>query len=356
MHLAAKLNKPAVTGTPVMNAQGAIIRNSVRRASLDLQTVVVEQSPENDILRATGRVTVDQSRVYSISSGVSGWIREVKDHAVGSRVEKGETLASYYSPELTAMEQAYLVATERMSGAMKQLAAQGTESAAARLRNSGMGEKQVAEIASTRRVPANIDVTAPADGFIVSRDAAVGERFDKGKELYRLADLSHVWIEAEVSDSEARNVKPGMPVVVTLPSSGVALKAQVGPVLPQFQSGSRKKMLRLDAENPGFVLRPGMIVDLKFETRVDPALSIPVDALLNTGVTKQVFVAHASGDIETRQVTTGSLSANRVEILRGLKAGERIVASARYMLDSESQLSSEASAPLEPSRASQPQP
>jgi Cu(I)/Ag(I) efflux system membrane fusion protein len=227
-----------------------------------------------------------------------------------------------------------------MGSTTKQLAAPGTQSTSARLRNYGMGDQQIAEIASTHQMPENVNIVSPANGFIIARNVASGQRFDKSVELYRIADLSHVWIMAEVVESEAQYLRHGIKASVRLPGSGGELQARVSSVLPQFDPTSGTVNVRLEAGNPSYELRPGMLVDLEIKVKIPVGLEVPADALLDAGTEQRIYVQRDDGNFEPRAVKTGMRVGDRVEVLSGLDAGDRVVVEGTFLLDSESRLKS----------------
>jgi multidrug efflux pump subunit AcrA (membrane-fusion protein)/YHS domain-containing protein len=165
-----------------------------------------------------------------------------------------------------------------------------------------------------------------------------GQRFEKGFEWYRIADLSRVWVLADLFRNEAEHVRPGMKVRVTIPETKKTLSAVVSTVLPQFDATSRTLKVRLELENPGYTLKPDMFVDLEIPITLAPAMAVPADAVLDSGLKKTVFVDLGKGFFEPREVEIGWRLGNRVEITNGLKPGERIVTSGNFLIDSESKL------------------
>jgi YHS domain-containing protein len=190
----------------------------------------------------------------------------------------------------------------------------------------------------TRKVPDSIFAVAPADGIIIARNISSGLRFEHGAEFYRSADISRVWIMADVFENEARYYRPGMIAKVTAPQLGKTLRARVSEVLPQFDPVTRTLKVRLEAENPGFILRPDMFVDVELPVSVPAGVSVPVDALLDSGRAKRVFIDHGDGFFEPREVETGARFDDRVVIVKGLKEGERVVVTGTFLVDSESRL------------------
>ena len=174
---------------------------------------------------------------------------------------------------------------------------------------------------------------------MLARNVSIGQRIDRGDELYRIADLRRVWILADVSGPVAARVRPGTTVRVSIPGEAVSLGARVSTdVLPQFDAVTQAVRLRLEAENPDYLLRPGMFVDVDVPITLPPAIAIPVEAVRDSGLEKIVFVEHGTGDFESRPVRTGWRFGGHVEIVDGLVPGERIVVSGVFLLDSESRL------------------
>jgi RND family efflux transporter MFP subunit len=165
-----------------------------------------------------------------------------------------------------------------------------------------------------------------------------GQQFEKGFEWYRLANLDRVWVLADLFPNEAGDMKPGMKARVTLLDQKKEFHATVAKVLPQFDPNSRTLQVRLELDNPGYVLRPDMFVDVEFPVTLPPALTVPADAILDSGLRKTVFVDRGNGFFEPRQVETGWRHGDRVEITKGLEPGERIVISGTFLVDSESRL------------------
>jgi len=159
-------------------------------------------------------------------------------------------------------------------------------------------------------------------------------------EFYRVADLSRVWVVAEVFEQDATNLRPGVPAQITLPSEGRRLPAHLTDSLPQSESGGGTVKLRLEVENPKVVLRPNMLVDVELPVRLPPAVTVPLDALVDSGEKARVYVEHGEGVFEPREVEAGWRTGDRVEILHGVQTGEHVVVSATFLVDSESRLKS----------------
>jgi membrane fusion protein, copper/silver efflux system len=326
---------------------GTVKISPSKQQTIGIRLGVVEKTSALHTLRILGRVAPDETRVYRINAAVDGWITETPFNTVGSLVKKDERLASFYSPEFLGAQQAYLYAL----GAMDRYQATGKETPSQieltkvniqqykdSLKNQGMSDLQIEEIAKARQYTEKIHIISPADGFILVRNVSPGERFEKGKELYRIADLSRVWILADIYENEAQYLQPGKSVRASLPHQKKTLQAKVSNVLPQFDPATRTLKVRLEADNPGYMLRPDMFVDVELPVTLPPTISVPADAVLDSGLKKTVFVDLGNGYFEPREVETGWRIGNQVEIVKGLKAGERIVVSGNFMIDSESRL------------------
>jgi multidrug efflux pump subunit AcrA (membrane-fusion protein)/YHS domain-containing protein len=307
----------------------------------------VEKAPQQYALRTLGRVAADETRVYRINAAVDGWIRKTFDNATGSLVKKDEILASFYSPDFLGAQQAYIFAvgslgryqsTGKETSGQISLTRANIQQYKDSLRTLGMGDRQIEEVGRTRLYTENIHITAPVNGFLLARSISPGERFDKGKELYRIADLSRVWILADLFEKEAPDLLPGTEVRVSLPYKRKVFQATVTNVLPLFDGASRTVKVRMEADNTGYFLRPDMFVDIELPVELPAAITVPVDAVLDSGLKKTVFVDRGNGFFEPREVETGWRHGNLVEIVKGLEPGEKIAISGNFLIDSESRL------------------
>lgn len=319
-----------------------------KQQMIGVRTGVVEKASVEHFIRTIGRVAPDEKRFYRLVAGADGWIRETYNNDTGTLVKKDERLASFYSPQFRAAQLGYLStlgapedrfpATGRPGIAPSQQLSITVQTYVDSLESLGMSEQQIKELSSTKQMADKVFIMAPASGFILSRNVSPGQRFDKGFEWYTMADLSRVWILADLFPIQAVDPKPGMKARITLPDQKKEFQATVAKVLPQFDSNSRTLKVRLELDNPGYVLRPDMFVDVEFPVTLAPALTVPADAILDSGLRKTVFVDRGNGFFEPREVETGWRYGNRVEITKGLEEGERIVISGNFLIDSESRL------------------
>jgi RND family efflux transporter MFP subunit len=192
------------------------------------------------------------------------------------------------------------------------------------------------EIARTRQVVREIELRSPAAGVVTSRNMYTGLRFDRGAELAAIADLSHVWVLVDLFGNEARDLRAGQAARVSLPGEGKHLAGKFTNSLPQVDATTRVLAARLELDNPGYSLKPDMLVDVEFDVAVPAAIVVPVDAIADTGLKKTVFVDRGNGFFEPRQIETGVRLGERVVVEKGLSPGERIVVSGNFLIDSES--------------------
>jgi Cu(I)/Ag(I) efflux system membrane fusion protein len=337
-------------------APGTVNIDDDRRQLFGIRLASVEKTSGAGNIRVLGRVVPEDKRVYRVDAGMDGFIRETFDDSLGTLVKKDQKLATYYGPDALSVASGFLAATTGIPGAAGKdgnrtipypgaVSRQGVSSVqgyADRLRNLGMSDYQIKQIADNRQLPESIDIVAPADGFIISRTISPSQHFDRGVEFYRIADLSHVWIEAEITSADSVRIHPGTIAQVTLAGQAKTFSARITNVLPEVDSATRILKLRLECDNPGFVLRPDMFVDVALPTSMPAGLTIPVDAVIDTGEGQRVFVERGSGEFESRAVETGWEAGDRVQVLKGLSEGERVVSEGAFLVDSESRLKSSA--------------
>jgi Cu(I)/Ag(I) efflux system membrane fusion protein len=342
----AKDTSPVLPPAPVVLASPGPVPSGLAFAP-------VERGGAALTLRAIGRVLPVDTRIYKIDGSIDGQIRNTFNDSVGTLVKKDQRLATFYAPEFLPAATGYMAAVQGVKGAIAKdgarfnpefpgiIAKEGPRSIQGykdRLRNFGMSPLQIQQIADRREVPEVIDIVSPADGVILSRTISPGEHVGHHAEFYRIADLGQVWVVAEVDEQAARYLSPGTSARVTLAAQGRQLPARVAASLQQSETGGRTVKLRLEVENPALLLRPEMVVDVALPVRMPSALTVPADALVFTGQRARVYVASAEGAVEPREVETGWRSAGRVEIVKGLRIGERVVLSAAFLADSESRL------------------
>jgi membrane fusion protein, copper/silver efflux system len=313
---------------------GTVIISPEKQQMIGVRTGVAEKSVITTKLRFLGRVAADETRIFKVKAAVDGIIRQVYPGTTGSMVKKGQPLASYYSPDIYAAEQGYLIAvsSDRYGS---NLQVQVNES---RLLYLGMSSSQIEELKKKGQILENIVLLSPATGFVIGRDVSPELRFQKGEELYRITALDRVWIFADIYENEARHFRPHAVAIVSHPQLGKELRAQISNIPPLFDATTRTLRVRLETDNPGFILRPDMFVDLELPVKMPPAVVVPSEAIIFSGLKKTIFMDLGNGYFEPREVQTGWRLGNNIEITKGLKPGERIVISGNFLIDSESKL------------------
>jgi len=319
-----------------------------RQQAIGIRLGVVSRSAGTRLLRTTGRVAADENRTYPIVAAVSGWIRNVESVATGDVVKKDQVLASFFAPDaqFEMAQQSYYTGLEmlyREAGTQRQSHDSGRaveliERVADGLRNLGVSNSQIREMAKRREVVHDIRVASPVDGVVLTRSVASGLRFERGFEFYRIADLNRVWILVDVYRDQLPFIRHGASARITTAAESRALSATVSPSEPMFDEATLTLKVRLEAANPRRALKPGMFVDVEFRVDLPPTLVVPADAVVDSGLRKTVFVDCGNGHFEPRLVETGSRIGDDVEVTKGLEAGERIVISGTFFVDSESRM------------------
>lgn len=310
----------------------------------------LERNTTSHPLRLFGQVVPDETRVYSLNASMEGSIREITGVTTGSIVRRDQRLASFFSADMRSALQSYITALDvrdqdpavRKSSNIV-IAAGSTPDRNAqytveRLRGMGMSPLQLEEMRRKREVPLTIDILAPADGVVLARNITLGQKFDRGAEWFRIANLDRVWILADLLEGDVPLARPGAIARVKVPGRRGELTAVVSRVPPQFDPASRTMKVRLEVENPGALLRPEMYVDVELQIERPEAVTVPVDAVVDSGLRRTVFVEIAEGVFEPRSIETGWRTGSRVEVVSGLEPGDRIVVSGAFLVDSESQL------------------
>jgi RND family efflux transporter MFP subunit len=326
--------------------EGSVQITPEKQQLIGVEYGTVDYESVSGALRAVARVTIDETKVSKVNSKLEGWLEQVFVDSVGGQVKKGDPLVTIYSPEALATQQEYLLAIKgqtmmhdspvhEMLGSTDNLVA----AAKKRLELWDITDRQIAAIAETGRPVQYLTLYAPASGFVMERNAYAKQRIMPDTVLYNITDLSSVWVVADVFEYEASNVRIGQPAALTLAYlPGRTFRGHVSYILPAIDPATRTVKVRIEFANPEFLLKPEMYGEVEFQTGGSRRLVVPQTAVLNSGDHQTVFVDRGNGYFEPRDVKIGAQSGGRTEILRGLKAGERIVISGNFLIDSESQL------------------
>ncbi|MGA2118531.1 MAG: efflux RND transporter periplasmic adaptor subunit [Bryobacteraceae bacterium] len=296
-------------------------------------------------IRAVARVALDETRVAKVQPRLEGWIDRVFADFTGKYIRQGDPLLTFYSPDAVATEQEYLLALRAQQVAhegMPGMAAHGDSLLAAARKRLELWDIPTAQIDAMARAGKPIEsltLNAPVSGFVIERNAFPKQHVTPDTALYTIADLSKVWVIADVFEYEAAGIRLGQGAAFTLDYlPGRVFYGRVSYILPEVDAATRTLKVRIALDNPGIVLKPDMFGQVELAIGTARRLVVPQSALLDSGDRKTVFVDRGTGSFEQREVQTGDTSGDRVAILSGLKAGERIVTSGNFLLDSESRL------------------
>jgi RND family efflux transporter MFP subunit len=335
-----------------------------RMQEIGVTTAVVEMKDVNDELQAPGSVAIDEQRLSYVQTRFPGWIKSVFANATYQYVKKGQKLFTIYSPDLVSTEQEYLLAKKNQASVSEHMhgtpAEEGNwllQAAAERLRRYDMPEAEIAQLEKSGTASHEIAVESPALGYIIERNAMPNAYVQPDTKLYTIADLSTVWIYANVPQADVGRLKPGDRGQVSVDAyPGRKFNGRIDQILPDVDATTRTVRVRLVMSNPGILLKPGMYVNVDIAAPLGRQLVIPASGVLQSGTHQIAFLDKGQGSLEPRMIETGSRLDGSVVVLKGLKAGDRIVSSANFLLDSEAQLQSSMSGYLPPQPpASSPQ-
>lgn len=304
--------------------------------SLDIRLETVGREPLRQTVRAVATLAPDESRISHVHTRVAGWLEQLDVNTTGEVVRAGQPLARIFSQELLSSQTEYLAA--RRSTAASGIASAVLASGRTRLGVLGMTPAEIDAIERSGEARRLVTVVAPRSGIVVNRGVTAGTAVDPSTTLLTIADLSRIWVFAEIPEAGIPAVRVGTRARLDFPASGLApFVARVEFLYPTLTERTRTLRVRLSAANPRGVLRPGLYGSAVFETTGQPVITVPRDAVVDTGLRQHVFVA-AGDRFEPRSVTLGVQLADRVEVREGLREGEQVVASGVFLLDSESRL------------------
>lgn len=333
-------------GRMVEVAPGAVQISPERRQLIGVKTGPVEMRRLRKTIRANGRVDFDEKRLATVSSKVGGWVEELWVDYTGAYVKKGAPLLALYSPELVATQEEYLAA-RRASGELAaspypEVAAGGraiAEAARRRLQLWDVSAEEIREIERTGAARKTLTLHSPYAGFVLERMVTRGMRIDPGMSLYRLADLSVVWVLADVYESDLPHMRRGQAAAVRATAlPGRTLPARVVYIYPTLDPQTRAVRVRLELANPDGRLKPEMFAQVEIAVDLGERLAVPESAVIDTGVRRVAILERVEGVFEPREIETGVRAEGWVEVVKGLAAGERLVTSANFLIDSESRL------------------
>jgi RND family efflux transporter MFP subunit len=344
----------SASGTPVppqsdpsaADPRAAITLDLRRQQLIGVRTAPVERAAMARMIRTVGTVRYDETRLADVNLKVEGWIRDLHVDYTGKSVSRGDPLFTMYSPELLATQQEYLLALRsrdqlRQSQIpdVRERAERLVESARMRIELWDLPADQLQALEETRQPQTAVTFRSPVNGYVIEKQALEGMHVTAGQTLFKIADLSRVWVEADVYEQEGPLMKAGQRATVTLDAyPGEPFAGRIVYIYPFVEENTRTVKVRFELANRNGRLKPGMYANVELEVPVGMSTTIPANALLDSGSRQLVFVAEGDGYFQPRDVKVGQQLGDRAQILEGLKPGEQVAVGATFFLDSESQL------------------
>jgi Cu(I)/Ag(I) efflux system membrane fusion protein/cobalt-zinc-cadmium efflux system membrane fusion protein len=336
----------SVSGALADPAPAPLQISSQRLQSIGVRTGEVERRSVDDRILTTGNVTVDETKLAYVQTRFSGFIQKVFVNATYQYVRKGQPLFTIYSPELVSTERELLVAKQNQRELARSSdpevardAASLIDASAERLKQWDIPQREISRLGTDGRVQQDLEIDSPVSGYVTDREALPNKYVQPDTRLYTVTDLSTIWVLAQVFQNDLGRLKIGDLASLTVDAyPGRTFSGRVDFVYPDVDMTTRTARVRLKFPNPDLKLMPGMFVNVSLKVPMGEQLVIPATGVLQTGTRQIVFVDRGSGNLEPREVQLGAQVDDQFIVLHGLQAGERIVTSANFLIDSESQL------------------
>ena len=327
-------------------APGTVQISPERQQLIGVKIGTVEIRPLEKVIRTVGRIDYDEKRITTVSLKVGGWIEDLYVDFTGKYVRKGEPLLTIYSPELVSTQEEYLLALAAKKSLAKssfpEVAGSGgslAESARRRLRLWDITDEEIKNLEETGKAKRTLTLYAPFTGFVLEKSAYKGMNVMPGIALFKLADLSVVWLYADIYEYELPFTRLGQDATIQLSYiPGEMFKGRVIYIYPSLNPETRTAKVRFEFLNPHEKLKPEMYANVEIKVHLGQKLAVPEGAIIDTGLRQMAIVDKGSGYFEPREVKVGSKVDDYYEVIKGLKAGERVVTSANFLIDSESKL------------------
>lgn len=317
-----------------------------RLQSIGVKFQEAVRRPLDKLIRTVGRVEIDERLMGRVNLKFEGWIEELLVSAIGDRVKKGQRLFTIYSPDLVATQEEYLLALQSYRELGKSEfpeVARGAkellDATRRRLQLWDIQKNHIQDLERTGTVLRTLPIHSPATGTVIRMEARAGTFVTPGTELYFIADLSRIWIQADIYEYELPFIKLGQDASVALSyDPNTKLHGHVAFIYPTLDPKTRTVKVRFELDNPGEILKPGMYANVELKVPLGTKLVVPRDAILESGERHLLFVHHGGGKLEWRTVKLGARAGDWVEVAEGLTEGDHVVTSANFLIDSESQL------------------
>ena len=333
-------------GEQTLDMQGHVALSPSQMVMANVATVTVSSAPLDKEISAVGLVQYDQSRQARVTAWVAGRIDRLYVDSVGAYVSKGRPVAEVYSPDLVSAQQEYLLALksrEQFKESPIQAISQGGDglvsSARQRLKLMGVKDHQIVALEKSGQPNIRLPIYTPLSGIVIEKVVVQGQYVNVGDPLFNIADLSSVWVEAEVYEADFPSIKIGQKAEISSQSyPGTIFTGKVSFIYPFLDPKTRTVKVRVQIANPGLKLKPDMFVNVSLKVPLGEALVVPVTAVMDTGRKKVAWVETEPGMFEPRDVRVGARVGDRLQILSGLVRGDKVAASGGYLIDSEAQL------------------
>lgn len=329
-----------------MRSDGTVTLTPAQFKQLGVTFATVEMREISNEVRTVGTVLVNETRFAKVTARFSGYVERLYVNFVGQAVRRGQPLAAIYSPELLAAQQE-LIVVSRLSRTVAGSSVPGVSgntvdlvaAAKQRLRSWNVSESEINAVLRTGVPRRSVTLFAPASGTVLEKKVVQGQAIQVDQELYTIADLSDVWVDAQLRENDAGSVVIGTPATLEFGSyPGRLFAGRVSFVHPVLADQSRTVRARIVVPNGGGLLKPGMYATVRLNTAGKSALAVPRSAVVQTGERSLVFVDMGGGQLMPHIVTVGRAGSDYIEILSGVDAGQRVVTSAQFLIDSESNL------------------
>jgi len=327
-------------------APGTVHISPERQQLIGVRFGTIEKRQMNKIIRTVGRIDYDEKRIGTVAPKIGGWIEELHVDFTGQFVRKGDPLLSIYSPELLSTQEEYLLALSAKQDWSKspfpEVAASGNllaESSRRRLKLWDISDEQIKTLEETREPKKTLTLYSPFTGYVLEKMVTRGQFVDAGMALYRIVDLSGVWLIADIYELEVSSIQLGQQAAIQMAYyPGETFTGKAIYIYPYMEPQTRTAKVRFEFANPDRKLKPEMFANVEIRIQLGNRLTIPEGAVIDTGIRKVVIVDRGSGYFEPREVKLGVKAGDFFEVLGGLKLKERVVTSANFLIDSESKL------------------
>ncbi|MEY4139751.1 MAG: hypothetical protein RLZZ371_1933 [Pseudomonadota bacterium] len=325
---------------------GQVVISTQKVQKLGVRTEAAQIRSLDRTVRAAGRIEPDERQLFTIAPKFEGYVERLHVNVTGQPIVKGQPLFEAYSPELVSAQREYAIAAQGVA-ALKDAGSQAqagmqqlAQSSLLRLKNWDISDEQIKALTTTGATQRTLTFRSPATGIVMEKKAVQGMRFMPGEMLYQVADLSRVWVIADVFEQDLALVKNGAKALININAyPDKVFTGTVTYVYPTLKPETRTVPVRVELANPGLLIKPGMFAQVEMQVKAKaPGVTVPASAVIDSGTRKLVLVQLKEGRYEPREVRTGARNDNYLEVLSGLKEGEAVVVSANFLIDAESNL------------------